>query len=225
MLLPKKKHNLSAKPSVGVVQFFALFPPAHTILSCSPQTTCCPSNPLLGPVRNPSLPAINSRHSAASAARIVLALSICAGVHPNMMHVPMRLWRSPYQRFGGGSFANVGLLPSPLLAQRASCDEYERLAATSFGIKALPAPAEEVAAAEGRRSLRAVRGRSFARDGIVGGCRGLTLGAKTIRDLLERKKKNNTKKKKCRAMQTENRYRPKVVLRVTRAKRDIPSTL
>ena len=81
-----------------------------TKLSISPHAISLRSSPLLPPVRNPSLPASNSRHSVARARKTVEACEICCGEQPNMMHLPMRARSSAIHRDGGrgGSFVRTG---------------------------------------------------------------------------------------------------------------------
>lgn len=148
---------------------------SRTKLSCSPHTTCWSSSPRRPPVKYPWLPATSGRHSAASAPRTELAVATCAGVHPNMRHLPRRAWRSLYQRLGGSGAEEAGASSPPAFR-----DEYARPAPASLGtmlvlvlllflLRAAGTAGAVGAGAPRRLESGAARGRSFARDGILVG--------------------------------------------------------
>ena len=95
-------------------------------LTISPHTTACRYSPLLlAAVRNPSLPASNLRQSDASSCATTPAVSICAGVRPNMMHFPIRLRSSSSER----AFGVVGSDRGGRASGADDCVEARRVAA------------------------------------------------------------------------------------------------
>jgi len=82
--------------------------PGRTI---SPHTTSCRYRPLYSlPVRKPSLPATSSRQSVDISCSIEPASCVCAGLMPNIIHLPIRDLTSESHRGLSAAVAGVSLL-------------------------------------------------------------------------------------------------------------------